>query len=156
MNGSKFYTISNYFPKLKYPEKYIGKNKVITLRSSYEIQFVKNFLDRSPDVKFWSSEDVVIKYLYEIDGRIHRYFVDFYFKHVNGKEFLIEIKPKNQVFPPKVPKRRTRSYRNRINIYIKNQNKWKYAKNYCKNLREEKGRNIEFKILTEKELGIKV
>ena len=75
----------------------------------------------------------------------------FFFKNSEGKEFIVEIKPWDQQFPPKKPKRITKAYKKRINEYIKNQNKWKAANNLVERLRK-KGRNIQFKIITEKEL----
>ena len=54
-----------------------------------------------------------------VDGKIHRYFPDFYMKvkQRNGslKKFIIEVKPKSQLRPPsKNPKRRTRRWLQRF------------------------------------------
>lgn len=124
------------------------------MRSSYEIRFVSHYLDPSPDVVKWSSESVVIPYKYNIDGRLHRYFVDFWFEHRNGQEYLIEIKPKNQLKPPKPGKRRTRGFINRCLEYQKNQDKWAAAENFCKRVTAKGRKKLSFKILTEKDLGI--
>ena len=146
--------VVDYYNKLINKEKYVGK-RPITLRSSYEIRFVKRFLDPSEDVVEWSSEDVVIPYKYTVDDKTHRYFVDFWFKHRNGKEFLIEIKPYTFTQQPKVPKRKTQAYLRRCMEYEKNQNKWDAAVEYCRNVTERTGKSLEFKILTENELGYK-
>lgn len=79
-------------------------------------------------------------------------------------EYLVEIKPSNQIFQqqngkivcvkPKKPKRRSKSYINRVNDYIKNTNKMAATQDYIKKL-QAAGRNIDFRIITEKELGIK-
>ena len=68
----------------------------------------------------------------------------------NGpKTYLIEIKPSKQTIPPIVKKGRKKStmiYEQQT--YVKNKAKWLAAEKWAK----KKG--IEFKILTEKELGI--
>jgi hypothetical protein len=62
---------------------------------------------------------------------------------------LIEIKPKKQVIgPPQNPKRKTKNWMNEVYEYAKNQAKWKAAREYCAD------RLLEFKILTEDDLGI--
>lgn len=145
-----FLQIKEYFPHLVNPKKYTGR-RPITLRSSYEIRFVKHFLDKNENIVKWSSEDIVIPYKYRIDQKIHRYFVDFWFQRADGAEFLVEVKPSNQLVPPK-QKRKTAAFTKRVEDYYKNQDKWAHAKAFCKRLRKEKGRNIEFRIITEKEL----
>ena len=62
---------------------------------------------------------------------------------------MIEVKPKKQTRPPKTPKRQTKSYIYETTEYAKNMAKWKAAKEFCDD------RRIEFKIITEDELGIK-
>lgn len=145
-------TIADYYSRLNNPSKFVGKRPV-TMRSSWEIHFVKYFLDSSKEVKAWASEDIVIPYKYKLDGKKHRYFPDFWFQHTNGKQFLVEIKPKTQTKPPKAQKRNTAAYMRRIAEWEKNQNKWEAAEMFCEAQRN-KGRQIEFLIITEKELGI--
>jgi ATP:corrinoid adenosyltransferase len=65
------------------------------------------------------------------------------------QKYLVEIKPKKQLSPPKEPKRRTQSYLNEMMEYAKNQSKWEYAREWCED------RQYGFKILTEIELNIK-
>lgn len=153
--NSKYYQIVDYYPKLLYPEKYTGQ-RPITLRSSWEISFVKKYLDINKNILEWSSE-IIVPYIYSLDGKRHRYFVDFFckIKQTDGqiKEYLIEIKPFNQTQPPKMPKRKTAKFQERVATYIKNKDKWQYAESFCKQLREEKGRDIHFRILTERDLG---
>ena len=65
------------------------------------------------------------------------------------KKFLIEIKPKRQTKPPKAsPQRKTKSWHRELKEWGKNQAKWESAVKYCQN------RNMEFKILTENDLGL--
>jgi hypothetical protein len=113
-----------------------------------------DFCDKHPSVLQWSSESIIIKYFYPVDGKYHRYFTDFYMKVLQEnnsiKEFIVEIKPLSQTIPPKVPQRKTKSYVNAVNEYIKNTAKWSAARQYCESLKQ-KGRDIEFQVLTEKD-----
>ena len=62
---------------------------------------------------------------------------------------MIEVKPKKQTRPPVKKSRVTKSYIHECVTYEVNQAKWKAAKEFCAD------RLIEFKIVTEEELGIK-
>ena len=73
--------------------KYKGDPDNIIYRSLWERQVMKN-LDESSNVVEWASEEIVIPYRSPIDGKMHRYFPDFYVKTTKGDIFLIEIKPK--------------------------------------------------------------
>ena len=65
------------------------------------------------------------------------------------KKYIIEIKPNRQTKPPAKPKRQTKGYLREAYEYAKNQAKWEAADEWCKD------RGYEFKVFTEKELGIK-
>ena len=80
----------------------------------------------------WSSEEVVIPYLWDVDKRYHRYFVDLKVKFNNGETWLIEIKPDKQTRPPAYQGRKTKRYISESMDYVKNQNKWKAADKFCK------------------------
>lgn len=146
---SKYYQ-GKYNPKR--PEKYAGDPTDVIYRSSWELKFM-NWCDNTPSVVKWSSETTVIPYICPTDNRPHRYFVDFKIqvqdKDGNLKTYLVEIKPEIQTRPPAVPKRKTKRYLTEVMTWGKNDAKWKYAREYCKD------RGIEFVILTEKHLGIK-
>ena len=132
------------------PSKYKGDFNNIIYRSSWELLLMRH-LDRHPEVVQWSSEEIVIPYRSPIDGRLHRYFPDFYVKkEVNGKieTLLIEVKPKVQTRPPAVQKKRTKKYINEVMTWGINEAKWKAAKNFCED------RNWKFMLMTEKELGL--
>jgi len=94
----------------------------------------------------------VIPYRCPTDNKIHRYFVDFQIqvqqRDGNLKRYLVEIKPANQCVPPEYPGKQTKRYIAESMTYIKNQAKWKAASEYAKD------RGWEFKIITEKELGL--
>ena len=106
-----------------------------------------NWCDRNADVTEWNSEEVVIPYRSPMDNKVHRYFIDFYIK-VNGKQYLIEVKPDRYTRPPPIPKRKTKRFLNEVAQFAVNEAKWKSAREFCLD------RNLEFKIITEKELGI--
>ena len=111
------------------------------------------YCDTNDKIIEWGSEEIIIPYLSPWDGRIHRYFPDFYIKikqHDGSvKKFIIEIKPKRQCSPPdKKPKRKTKKWFNEVKTWGINEAKWKAAYAYCRD------RKWEFKIMTEKELGV--
>ena len=133
--------------KPTYPKKYVGDPNRIVYRSLLERRFML-YCDRTEDVVNWASEEISIPYISSIDKKLHRYYPDFIVKTSKGKKLIIEIKPYRQTSQPKAPKRKTRAYLREQLEYIKNNAKWKAAKAFC----EDKG--FEFKILTEKELGI--
>jgi TnsA endonuclease N terminal. len=64
------------------------------------------------------------------------------------KTYVIEVKPKKQTRPPKKRKKVTPSYLYECKTYAVNTAKWKAAREFCND------RKIEFKIITEQELGI--
>ena len=140
-----------YFPR--HPKKYKGNPTNIVYRSSWEKKFM-NWCDLTESVSEWQSEEFFIPYRSPIDGRVHRYFPDFFVKYrdANGKRrtMVVEVKPKKETkMPTTNPKRRTKSWAYSVRTYAVNQAKWKAAREFCKD------RNIEFKIMTEHELGIK-
>jgi hypothetical protein len=128
------------------PKKYAGDPSNIVMRSSWETKFAI-WCDKNPSIVRWSSEETVIPYVSPLDGKIHRYFVDFKIETVNKKTYLIEIKPKAQTIKPQGT-RQTTKFLKEATTYLVNQAKWEYARRYSKD------RNWEFIILTEDELGI--
>jgi hypothetical protein len=152
---SNYFQIANLYPHLKNPHKYKSPNKQIICRSGWEIKFCQ-YMDRTSSILEWNSEEIVIPYLYPVDGKTHRYFVDFWMKvrakDGSIKEYLVEIKPYAQTIQESIqkPKRVTKSYIERVNTYIKNQSKWAAAREWCKKQRQL-GRDIEFTIVTEKD-----
>lgn len=132
-------------------KKYKGDPTNIIYRSLWELRFMK-WCDTNDNILEWKSEEFWIPYRSPLDNRIHRYFPDFYVKvkESNGsvKQYVIEVKPLRQVKEPKVQKRKTQKYITEVKEYAKNQAKWEAAREFCKD------RMMEFKIITEKELGI--
>ncbi len=133
----------------KNPKKYNGDPSNIVYRSSWELRVMK-WLDEHPNIIWWASEELPIPYVSPVDNRVHRYFPDFIAKvRQQGKEttMILEVKPYKQTQKP-TQKRQTKKFLQEIVTYAVNQEKWKAAELFCK----EHG--WQFKILTEKELGL--
>ena len=128
------------------PKKYVGNTKQIVYRSLLERRFMR-YCDLNPDIAYWASEELPIKYFSPVDNKYHRYFPDFILKTSKDEKFMIEIKPSRQCVKPKTPKRKTKSYMRESFEFIKNQAKWRAATSYA----EDNG--AVFKIITEKELS---
>lgn len=131
--------------KVKNYKKYMGDPTQVVYRSLWEKHAFK-WCDDNPKIKRWGSEEVIIPYLYEVDKRYHRYFMDLVIEYSDGKTVLVEIKPANQTTPP-TGSRRTKRFINEAMTYVKNQNKWEAASEYAKD------RGWHFQIWTEKELS---
>ena len=112
--------------KPKNPQKYKGDYTKIVYRSMWERHCFK-WCDEQSDVISWSSEEVVVPYLYEVDKKYHRYFVDLKITFKNKKTVLVEIKPDKETRPPKNPGKKTKRYITEGLTYVKNMNKWKAA-----------------------------
>ena len=143
--------------KAKNPNKYKGNPTNIIYRSLLERRFMV-YLDNTPSVLKWSSEEIIIPYVSPLDNRVHRYFPDFYMKYKNKDamivEDLIEIKPSKYCKPPD-PKRKltktgrtSKRYLKEVNTYIINDAKWQQAVKFC----EE--RKWGWRIITEKDINI--
>jgi len=111
------------------------------------------FCDNNPNIMEWGSEEVIIPYRCPTDGRVHRYYPDFYIK-VKSKsgltsKYIIEVKPKKQTKKPTdKPKRKTAAWKREVMTYMKNTAKWRAAENFCED------RQMKFMILTEDHLGV--
>jgi len=138
--------------KPKYPEKYKGNPTNIIYRSLWELRVMRYF-DQHPGVIEWGSEEIIIPYISPVDNKIHRYFPDFYVKMRNRtgtlETMILEVKPSGQTKEPVKQDKVSRRYIKEVFTYGINQAKWKAAEEFCKD------RKWIFKVLTEKELGIK-
>lgn len=136
----------------RHPSKYKGDSGNIIYRSLWELRLM-SYLDTHPDVMQWASEEFCIPYRSPIDGRVHRYFPDFWIKqrdkHGNIDIKVIEVKPLAQTKPPVPQTRKTKRYINEVVTWGINEAKWNAAKKFC----DTKG--WKFVVMTEKELGIK-
>lgn len=146
----------------KYPEpvrfnpinkqKYIGNVGNIWARSSWELKFLR-WCDRNPSVLKYNSEDVIIKYFSSADNKIRNYHIDFYIivKKLDGtiSKMLIEIKPYVQTIQPKKNNKKNKTFLYECYTYQVNMDKWQAAEKFAfKN-------SMEFKVLTEYDLGLK-
>nr|MBC8550779.1 head completion protein [Candidatus Brocadiales bacterium] len=68
--------------KPKNVNKYIGDPTKVTYRSLWERRFM-TYCDNNSSILSWGSEEVVVPYKSPIDGRWHRYFVDFIIETMN-------------------------------------------------------------------------
>lgn len=134
------------------PEKYVGNHKNIVYRSSWELKFLQ-WCDRNEKILRYGSEEISIPYYDPVKKKVRRYFPDAFVEivHADGRKrkYLVEIKPKRQTMPPKKGSKKSKTYINEVYTYATNEAKWKAAREFCEdNL-------LEFKIITEEELGIK-
>lgn len=134
--------------KVKNKHKYKGNPDNVVYRSSWELSYLFK-LDHDDNVLAFSSEEIIIPYQGN-DGKIHRYFVDFYVKRKVGDkivEELIEIKPYKETIPPVLTEgKKTKTKIREVLTWDTNQRKWSQARKYCEK------RGWQFRIVTEKEL----
>jgi len=116
--------------RVKNTSKYIGDYTNIVYRSLWE-RYCFKWCDENPSIIKWSSEETIVPYLYEVDKKYHRYFVDLKITFNNKETWLVEIKPKKQTTVPEYKGRKTKKYITESLEYIKNQNKWKAAHNFA-------------------------
>ena len=134
---------------VKHRSKYKGDVDNVVYRSMWE-RHCFAWCDANPNIRNWSSEEVVIPYFWDIDKRMHRYFMDLKITYKDGRTILVEIKPEKETVPPKKPDKSKR-YISEAMTYVKNMNKWEAAEEYAKD------RGWTFQIWTEKtltEMGI--
>ena len=116
----------------RYPEKYVGNVDNIRYMSGWELR-MHSFLDNNPNILKWSSEEVIIPYIKPTDGKVHRYFPDYWImykdKEGNIKQEIIEVKPSEQTRPTR--RRNTRRKLYEQLTYAVNMAKWEYARKFC-------------------------
>ena len=137
--------------KLPKHNKYRGSHEPV-YRSSWELQMCK-WCDANPNVKQWMSEVTIVPYRSKLDGRMHRYYVDFTVQFTNGQTVLFEIKPLKQTMKPRYQKRKTKKHLSEVYTYTRNISKWEAAREFARQ------NNVSFQILTENELkkmGMKI
>jgi hypothetical protein len=140
--------------KPRNPEKYRGNADNIIYRSLWELKLMR-YLDLHSDILEWASEEFHIPYISPVDKRPHRYFPDFWLRKKNPEgvveTFVIEVKPAKESKLPVFTegKKITQGQKRDIIAYAVNQAKWKAAEEFCAD------RKWQFKVFTEKELGIK-
>ena len=146
----KFFTKKNvgqFIPKNA--RKYCGSYPIL-IRSSWERMFCQ-WLDITPSVIEWSSENIYIKYYDPVQGRTRRYYPDFYMMVSEPdnkyRRYIVEIKPHREISPPrKTTKKSNKTLRYQQATYLTNQAKFEAADEYCKKI------GMKFKIITEQQL----
>ena len=110
--------------------------------------------ENSPEVKRWSSEEIIISYVCKTDNNFHRYHTDLFIEWTNGNPCtIVEIKPKKQRSAPKKQGKTKRAYMTEALTFVKNQSKWEAAARYAEK------RGWLFQVWDENELkrrGIKI
>lgn len=132
------------------PTKYVGNVNEIIMRSSWESKMAF-WLDTTPSILKWGSEIKAIPYYSRVDGRVRRYFPDFWLiaKQPDGseKKYIVEIKPNAQTKPPRKTQNQE-AYREAMETWIKNQDKWEAAKAFANK------NGFTFMVMDEHSLGI--
>ena len=134
------------------PKKYKGDPNNIVYRSLWERKMMV-YCDLNENVMEWASEEFFVPYYAPTTTRVRRYFPAFFIKYTDkeGKirRSVIEVKPMRETVEPVVTKGKSRkTLITETTNYVRNQAKWKAAKEFCAD------RNLEFRIMTEKELGV--
>lgn len=128
--------------------KIIKDQIFIQYKSKLELRFMQ-YCDINPKVNKFSLEPFPIQYIKPTDGKVHRYYIDF-FIIINDVKILIEIKPFQQTKPPVKPKtftgKKVLNYKRDLETYYINCAKWQAAEEFV----QKKG--FKFLIITDKEL----
>lgn len=126
--------------------KYIGELDKVRFMSSWE-ESTHRFFDFNTRVVKWSSEPVAIPYVSPLDGKIHKYYPDYYCEYIDihGEiiKEIVELKPLAQV---KNPKANASAYE--IATALVNKAKWEAAIAYCN------AHGMKFRIITEKSVYV--
>lgn len=155
--------------------KYIG-SKDPAFKSGLE-ERVMNYMDKNSSVLKWAYEDpkMVVEYFLPTDGRIHRYYPDFYMEAIGSsgtiKKFLIEVKTlkeipedylkemygskledkefkRNLLKEPKSKLSKSKENYNRKRLTVlQNKAKFDAAKDFCKK------NGMTFKVITQNEIS---
>jgi len=130
--------------KVRNQSKYKGDPTEVIYRSGWEKSCFQ-WLDGNPDVVQWSSESIIVPYIFEADRKYHRYFVDLFVKF-KDRTVLVEVKPHKETAPPAKQGKSKQRYVTEAMTYVKNQNKWEAARTFAAD------RGWEFEVWTENEL----
>jgi len=134
------------------PKKYKGNPNGIIYRSLWERKMMV-YCDLNENILEWASEEFFIPYRDPTTNTVRRYFPDFFIKYQdnqgNIRRSVIEVKPMRETLEPVITKGKSKkTLITEATNYARNQAKWKAAKEFCED------RKLEFRIMTEKELGV--
>lgn len=127
----------------KNPSKYLGDHNRIMWRSSWELRLFQ-WLDTTPAIIQWASEEFSIPYLHPFDGKVHQYYPDalviYKDKYGNIKKEIVEVKPyKETVLTPRATDRDKQALA--INMA-----KWRFASDFATK------QGLTFRVITEKSM----
>lgn len=125
-------------------DKYMGQYDPI-YKSKLEAKMMF-YLDHNENVVKWNYEAFPIKYLDESTNKVRNYYIDFIAIVKAGSHLQtvwIEVKSESETH---APGKRAAKNQKAVDLWIKNQSKWKAAKR----LAESKGH--KFVVISEKEL----
>ena len=149
LNDQKFIIPVNESIKVMKSYKIVAGEIQVNYRSGLELKCLR-YCDMNIHVKRYSLEPFCIPYLSPKDGKIHRYFIDFFIEFSNGQKFLVEVKSSGETREPKMPGKKTEkallNYQKALQTYAVNQAKWAAAAAFVDK------HNMKFIILTEREL----
>jgi len=124
----------------------------IEYRSGLERRFMA-YCDTKPSILKVASEPFPIPYISPLDGKQHRYFIDFLIEMVNKNgntvKRLIEIKPYKETHAPVKKNQKRGKFLNECATWARNCAKWDAAIAFGKK------HNMEFQILDEYDLNAK-
>ena len=128
----------------KNPSKYVGDVDKIFFRSLWETK-VMQWMDSRASVIKWGSEEISIPYVSPLDGKVHRYFPDFFMEYIHEetgeiRKEIVEVKPLHESDPKFAKSDRSKD------ALVVNESKWRAASLYC----EQRG--MTFRVLTEKSI----
>lgn len=128
-------------------DKYVGNVDKIRYMSSWE-QKASTFFDNNPNILRWSSEEIAIPYVKPTDGKVHRYFPDYWIEYKDRKgqviQEIIEVKPLNQTHRSRSRNPKTKLYED-VTFSI-NTAKWAACQQFCDKY------GIKFSLVTEKQI----
>lgn len=132
--------------EVKNPHKYEGDTAKVRFMSSWEYE-THTFMDCNERVLRWSSECIAIPYLKPTDGRVHRYYPDYWVEYVNRDgeiiQEIIEVKPLAQTKAPR--KNHKHVLYEQLTLAV-NLAKWSAAEAFCQ------ANGMKFRIITEKSI----
>jgi hypothetical protein len=141
MAGSR-YKQGYYTPR--FPDKYVGDVSKIRYMSSWELE-CHRFFDGNERVLRWASEEIAIPYIKPTDGKVHKYYPDYWVEFINAHgetiQEIIEVKPHEQT---KAPRKTHKHMLYEQVMYQINIAKWAAAQEFCRQ------RNITFRIVTQR------
>jgi len=131
---------------------------IVIYRSSYEYKAIQiiSRLYKAGRIASWTYETDVFQYIYTIDGKVHKYYMDFTITMTSGVIVYVEVKPYHETVAPKKGKNQSsEGYQRQVETYVKNQDKWNAVEDWIET-ENTKAKKVlyRFAIWSERELNI--